>query len=95
MLWALKREAQGAGLHVSVRGQGLLLTEDEASSSSSKEGAAQCRARLRSLGKRGLFLTSASIIYQLRSLEHIMSFLCEIGVISQEYCEDKNIIILK
>lgn len=51
------------------------------------------RARLGSLGKRGLFANSAFVIYQLRGFGHVISFLCETGVISQEYCEDRKIII--
>lgn len=47
------------------------------------------RARLGSLGKRGLFLNSAFIVYQLCGFGHIVSFLCEIGI-SQEYREDKK-----
>lgn len=47
------------------------------------------KARLGSLGKRGLFLNSAFIIYQLCGFGHIISFLCEIGN-SQEYHEDKK-----
>ena len=45
-------------------------------------------ARVGSLGKRGLFFGSAFITYQLCGFGHV-SFLWEIGSITEECCEEQ------